>query len=184
MARRSEPTEISALAASALNSLSAGDGVAALVAELPGLDQNQLGLLWRNHLGGAAPTHLPKWLLARILAFRLQAAALGDLDAPTLRKIRGSAAEKVGASRPRFARREAATREGAPLRPGTLIVREWKGELQRVTILNEGFAWNGETYGSLSKVAKAITGVSWNGHRFFGLKKAGDAASGMASDAR
>lgn len=65
-----------------------------------------------------------------------------------------------------------------------MIVREWKGNLQRVTILNEGFAWDGATYGSLSQVAKAITGINWNGHRFFGLRKAGDVTSGMAPDAR
>ena len=39
-------------------------------------------------------------------------------------------------------------------------------------ILDKGFAWNGETYGSLSQVAKAMTGTSWNGHRFFGLRTA------------
>jgi hypothetical protein len=38
--------------------------------------------------------------------------------------------------------------------------------------LGEGFAWNGETYGSLSQIAKAMTGTSWNGHRFFGLRTA------------
>jgi hypothetical protein len=37
-------------------------------------------------------------------------------------------------------------------------------------VLDEGFAWNGETYGSLSQIAKAMTGTSWNGHRFFGLR--------------
>ena len=40
-------------------------------------------------------------------------------------------------------------------------------------ILDKGFAWNGETYGSLSQVAKAMTGTSWNGHRFFGLRTGG-----------
>ena len=39
-------------------------------------------------------------------------------------------------------------------------------------ILDQGVAWNGETYGSLSQVAKAMTGTSWNGHRFFGLRTA------------
>jgi hypothetical protein len=51
-----------------------------------------------------------------------------------------------------------------------LLAREWKGRLERVMILDKGFAWNGETYGSLSQVAKAMTGTSWNGHRFFGLR--------------
>jgi hypothetical protein len=39
-------------------------------------------------------------------------------------------------------------------------------------VLERGFAWNGETYGSLSQVAKAMTGTNWNGHRFFGLRTA------------
>jgi hypothetical protein len=41
-----------------------------------------------------------------------------------------------------------------------------------VMVLERGFAWNGETYGSLSQVAKAMTGTNWNGHRFFGLRTA------------
>lgn len=62
-------------------------------------------------------------------------------------------------------------------KPGTLLVREWNGELQRVMVLQEGFAWNGQTFDSLSKVAFAITGTKWNGPRFFGLREnAGRAA--------
>jgi Protein of unknown function (DUF2924) len=52
------------------------------------------------------------------------------------------------------------------------LVREWKGKLQRVTVLEKGFAWNGNSYSSLSQVAKAMTGTAWNGHRFFGLRTA------------
>jgi hypothetical protein len=37
-------------------------------------------------------------------------------------------------------------------------------------VLDHGFSWNGNTYGSLSKVAFAITGARWNGPRFFGLR--------------
>jgi hypothetical protein len=40
-----------------------------------------------------------------------------------------------------------------------LLVREWKGKLERVMVLDKGFAWNGRTFGSLSQVAKAVTGV-------------------------
>ena len=35
----------------------------ASVASLSGLNVDQLGLQWRNHLGGVAPAHLPGWLL-------------------------------------------------------------------------------------------------------------------------
>ena len=48
-------------------------------------------------------------------------------------------------------------------------------------ILDKGFAWNGQTYGSLSQVAKAMTGTSWNGHRFFGLRTARSDRSGMVT---
>jgi Protein of unknown function (DUF2924) len=45
-------------------------------------------------------------------------------------------------------------------------------------ILDQGVAWNGETYGSLSQVAKAMTGTSWNGHRFFGCERPGPSDPG------
>jgi hypothetical protein len=56
------------------------------------------------------------------------------------------------------------------VRPGTSLSREWNGHMQRVTVLANGFAWNGQTYPSLSQVAFAITGTRWNGPRFFGLR--------------
>jgi hypothetical protein len=42
--------------------------------------------------------------------------------------------------------------------------------MERVMVLDDGFAWNGSVYPSLSRDAKAITRTNWNGHRFFGLK--------------
>ncbi len=54
--------------------------------------------------------------------------------------------------------------------PGTVLVREWDRQSHRVTVMADGFAWNGKTYDSLSKVAFAITGTKWNGPRFFGLR--------------
>ena len=47
-------------------------------------------------------------------------------------------------------------------------------------ILEEGFAWNGQTFGSLSQIAKAMTGTNWNGHRFFGLRQGKPAPTGEA----
>lgn len=60
------------------------------------------------------------------------------------------------------------------LTPGTVLVREWDRRPQRVMVLADGFAWNGQTYDSLSKVAFAITGTKWNGPRFFGLRDKAD----------
>ena len=64
------------------------------------------------------------------------------------------------------------------LRPGTVLVREWNQQSQRVMVMAEGFAWNGHTYDSLSKVAFAITGTRWNGPRFFGLRDKQDRSTG------
>ena len=60
----------------------------ALVASLSDRNVDQLRLQWRNHLGGIAPAHLPGWLLMRLLAYRVQAAAFGDLDRAILRRLR------------------------------------------------------------------------------------------------
>ena len=56
------------------------------------------------------------------------------------------------------------------LTPGTVLTREWDRRSQRVMVMADGFAWNGQTYDSLSKVAFAITGTRWNGPRFFALR--------------
>ena len=101
----------------------------------------------------------------RVLAYRLQADRLGDLDAECKRLL-------DGAGPPEDAGRRALDRKRltANVRPGTMLSREWNGRMQRVAVLADGFAWNGKTYPSLSKIAFAITGTRWNGPRFFGLR--------------
>jgi Protein of unknown function (DUF2924) len=106
-----------------------------------------------------------------VLAYRIQAAAFGDLDRATLRRLREMKGEALESGQaPPFATRGPTTREGVGVKSGALVVREWNGCIERVLVLDEGYAWNGGVYRSLSQVAKAITGTNWNGHRFFGLK--------------
>ena len=138
------------------------------VASLAALDLAGLRLQWRNVFGGSAPVHLPKPLLARILAYRLQADAFGDLPDAVRRTLEGFGArgsapggQAGGQGWPRSTLRR--------IKPGSILVREWDGRLHRVMALEEGFAWDGKTYRSLSEVARAITGGHWNGPRFFGL---------------
>ena len=83
---------------------------------------------------------------------------------------------ELGGARP-FATRGPTMREGVGLKSGALLVREWNNRLERVMVLDDGYAWNGGVYRSLSQLAKAITGTSWNGHRFFGLKAVRNGAS-------
>jgi hypothetical protein len=84
------------------------------------------------------------------------------------RILRSGKEDGVGAP---FDRRAPQTREGTGLKAGALLVREWNGRLEPVMILEDSFAWNGQTFGSLSQIAKAMTGTNWNGHRFFGLRQ-------------
>ena len=104
-------------------------------------------------------------LLFRVLAYRLQADHLGDLDGECRRLLdRSESPEEAGRRAVDLSRRT------AELRPGTVLGREWNGRMHRVAVLAENFAWNGKSYPSLSKVALAITGTRWNGPKFFGLR--------------
>ena len=53
--------------------------------------------------------------------------------------------------------------------PGTVLTRTYRGKTVAVSVLRDGFDYQGQTYKSLSAIAKAITGSHWNGPRFFGL---------------
>lgn len=57
------------------------------------------------------------------------------------------------------------------IKPGTKLIRFWKGERHTVTVLDDGgFSHKGKKYTSLSEVASTIAGSRWNGWKFFGLK--------------
>src|SRR5580704_5289928 len=161
--------------------LSADASLAAVLADLEGLQLEGLRRQWRNHLGGEAPAHLPRWLLLKVLGHRLQVAAFGDLDKSVRRLLRDGMDGEGSQSTAPFDRRDAQTRDGIALRPGALLVREWRGKLERVMVLEEGFASNGKNFGSLSQIAKAMTGTNWNGHRFFGLRQTNGSKGGAVA---
>ena len=159
-----------------------GAGLEAELAELERLSLDELRLRWRNHWGRLAPAHLSRGLLFRVMAYRLQAETFG-LDRKTIRmleRLADVAADKMvsnGSSTHNSRdglKSEALSARGAGdpliLKPGAILVREWQGRLERVTVVNDGFAWNGATYASLSAAAFAITGTKWSGHRFFGVR--------------
>ncbi len=138
------------------------------IAHLRGLDLAGLKQRWRSVTGRKAAAQVPKHLLLRMLAYRLQADVLGDLDKATVRYL-----EKIagGEGSQRDGHKPLPVPGADALRPGTVLMREWEGVQHRVMALQEGFAWNGSTYRSLSHVARAITGSRWSGPRFFGTGK-------------
>jgi hypothetical protein len=138
------------------------------IAHLRGLDLHGLRARWKSMLRQQPPPHLPRHLLFAVLAYRLQADELSDLDPVTDRLLKqiaiGGGTREASRLTDQFGRRR------AELKPGTVLMREWNAQAYRVMVVEKGFAWNGKTYDSLSKVAFAITGTNWNGPRFFGLR--------------
>ena len=146
-----------------------GDSLTQDIAELQELDLDGLRLRWRNLFGRAAPAHLPKSLVSRIVAYRMQANVHGDVSRNTRLTLDRLAREAKGEGGSHPTAREHSG-DARRLFTGTLLMREWGGVMQRVTVLDDGFLWNSAKYPSLSKVAQAITGTRWNGPRFFGLR--------------
>ncbi len=135
------------------------------IARLRGLDVGELRARWHTVFRRRAPPHLPRHLVFRVLAYRLQADHFGDLDAEMRRLLnRSGSLEDVGKLAADLNLRK------VDLRPGTQLGREWNGRMHRVMVLADGFAWNDQVFSSLSKVAFAMTGTRWNGPRFFGLR--------------
>jgi hypothetical protein len=141
------------------------------IAHLRGLDLKGLRIRWHGTFRKQAPDHLPRHLLFAILAYQLQADRLGDLDHNILKML--NRIETKDTPEAVSQRLTGLDQKRASPMPGTVLVREWNDTPQRVMVLADGFAWNGQTFDSLSKVAFAITGTKWNGPRFFGLRDKG-----------
>jgi hypothetical protein len=102
-------------------------------------------------------------LLRRSIAHRIQEKAYGGLSAPTRRLL--DQLVKAAVAKPN-GRLELPRR----IKPGSELVRTWKGKSYRVMVMADGFAHDGKTFASLSEIASEITGTRWNGPRFFGLR--------------
>ena len=142
--------------------------VAVEIRHLRGLDLQGLRARWQSVFQRPAPAHLGRHLLFSIIAYQIQADRFGDLDHETRKLLERTEAVESGSAMP--SRLIAFDQKRRALTPGTVLVREWNEQSQRVMVMEDGFAWNGQTYDSLSKVAFAITGTRWNGPRFFGLR--------------
>jgi len=119
-----------------------------------------LQLAWDRQFGATAPS-LSTDLLRRGLAYRLQEKKLGRLDRRTATYLAQCERENIPAI-PMPA-------TGPKLSAGTKLIRDWHGVGHSVTVLDDGFEYEGKRWKSLSAIARHITGTKWSGPRFFGL---------------
>jgi hypothetical protein len=137
-----------------------------LAEELRGLPQRttrELRERWQTLIGTMPPGGLSRDLLMRVIADQLQEAALGGLPPAAKRKL---------AALTRNAESDATEQAGSPmlrLKPGSKLMRAWRGRTHTVLVRDDGFEHQGKRYTSLTRVASALTGTHWSGPRFFGL---------------
>ena len=134
---------------------------------------------------GEKTTTAHKQHLVRRIAWRLQVLAEGDLSERAHRRALKIADDRdlrvtVPASVLQLKRGAAKSKPKGPdprrPQPGTVLSRAFRGQTIEVKVLEEGFEYQGQRYGSLSAVARAATGTRWNGLVFFELGKRGETA--------
>jgi Protein of unknown function (DUF2924) len=151
------------------------DELSQRIAALNGLTAQQLRDEWRRLYRGQPP-RLSRDLLIRTIAYRIQELAYGGLSKAIQRKLDGLTKELKGKG-------SIGVTPGMSLRPGTRLVREWRGRTHTVAVTENGFEYAGKTFPSLTKIAHAITGAHWSGPRFFGLIRRHASNGQLGSDA-
>ena len=133
-----------------------GDDLAALATMSPA----QLRGEWRRVFRASPPALTPD-LLRRGIAYRMQEPVHGGLTPATVRTLRRAAAARKSGE---------PGRDEVVLKPGTRLVRSWRGTTYSVLVNGNGFVMAGKRYSSLSQIAATITGAHWSGPRFFGVR--------------
>lgn len=141
--------------------------ISAVISELEKMDVPALQKRWIDVFGYRAPKLSRADLLRRGIAYAEQVKRYGGLDPDVQDRLR-RLAEKNKTDR----------KSGAVtlIKGGTRLVREWRGTIHQVDVVDQDFIYSGRRYKSLSRIAREITGTAWSGPVFFGLKKVGVAS--------
>ena len=140
------------------------DPIPARLAALKTTATPDLKTLWRDLFDTEPPPFNRRYLESR-LAYRIQELAYGGLKPQTVKRLEALGEQLDGGN-------ITTRRIRADLKPiaGTRLIRDWQGVEHVVTVMQDGFDFQGRPYQSLSAIARAITGTRWNGWVFFGLK--------------
>jgi outer membrane protein assembly factor BamB len=159
-----------------LEGMSPNDPLAAEIEELSALDTATLRKRWTDLFGLEPAPRISRDLLIRGVAYRLQEDADRGLRKPALCQLARAAKElrETGS---------VTLSSGVGIKAGTKLIREWKGRVHEVVVLDDTYRWMGKPYRSLSQIARAITGTRWSGPRFFGLETTGSGRTAARADA-
>ena len=138
--------------------------VLAQLAALPAKTTAELKQLWRDLYDREPPPYNKPFLVKR-LAYRIQELAYGGLSARAEAKLAVLIEEED-----RWVKGLPMLRKGDRPIAGTRLIRQWQGVEHCVTVLDDGFEYQGARYRSLSAIARTITGTRWNGPLFWGLR--------------
>ena len=134
------------------------------IAQLPDFSIDDLRALWIELNGSTSPNSNRAFLERRIAyglqerAFRKANQGLLERNAHRIDKLLVTG--KVSKT----------DRDIRPV-PGTVITREYRGQMHRVVVGTDGqYEFEGRRYPTLSMIAREITGTRWSGPLFFGLK--------------
>jgi hypothetical protein len=137
------------------------------IEHLERLSRAELRVLWEREFAEKPAVSLGHDILALGIAYARQERRYGGLSKPVAKELNRLLARAL-----REGTTDAGPHPTAPLpRTGTILVREWQGKAHHVTVVDDGFLWNGKLHRSLSSIARAITGTKWNGPRFFGMRE-------------
>ena len=144
------------------------DPIPARVAALKTMPMPDLKAQWRELFDTEPPPFNRRHLENRI-AYRIQELAYGGLKPETLRRLEilGEQYDSDNVTTRRI-------RHDAKPVAGTRLIREYRGVEHTVTVLADGYEWEGRPYRSLSAIARAITGTRWNGLGLLWRQAAGE----------
>ena len=129
-------------------------GLESRITALPDLEMSALIEQYRHFHGKAPSRRLPRSQIELAIAYQLQKQLTAKLQAKMMQALTAT---------------EAITTILITNSQHTELVREWRGHIYSVTLLDDGVIYNDRRYSSLSAVARLITGKRVSGADFFGV---------------
>ena len=134
------------------------DKVSSKINALVKMDIAELKALWHKYFDYKPPKYDREYMTRRI-AYHIQALAYGGLSKSAKNKL----------DRLAFGG-QSTVQDKYRLRPGTRLIKDYKGQRLMVSVREDGFEYDGRLFKTLTMIAREITGNPISGPAFFGVK--------------